>query len=98
MTVAVEKELDLGVPRAEILSGVERLLRRLGVDGTPTPDGEVTRFHGPGDVTIEVGPMPEERIRYPILFPRTLMVLRGAPEALEKIHLAILHAFLRPTG
>ena len=94
----VEKELDLGIPRAEILSGLERMLRRLGADGTPSRDGEVTRFAGPAGVTVEVGPMPEERIRYPIIFPRTLMVLRGEPDAIEKLHLEVLHAFLRPTG
>jgi hypothetical protein len=91
-------ELDMGVPRDEVLAGLGRLLRRLGLDGTPAREGETARFPGPGGITIEVGPMPEERIRYPIVFPRTLVVMRGEESVLEEFRRQVLLAFLRPTG
>ncbi|MGH7822866.1 MAG: hypothetical protein ACREQ9_24170 [Candidatus Binatia bacterium] len=93
-----KKELDMGIPRDELLSGMRRLLERLGAAEEPVREGEVTRFRGPGGVAVEIGPMPEERIRYPILFPRTLVVLRGEEQALETLHRQLLVAFLRPTG
>ena len=88
----------MGVPRDEILSGMERLLRRLGLDGAAVRDGETSRFDGPGGLTIEVGPMPEERITYPVLFPRTRVVIRGGEEAFAGFYREFLHTFLRPTG
>ena len=88
----------MGVPRDEILSGLARLLQRLGLDGVAARDGETVRFEGPAGLTIEVGPMPEERITYPVLFPRTRVVIRGEEAVLAGFYPEFLRAFLRPTG
>ena len=88
----------MGVPRDEILSGMERLLRRLGLPGENTSEGDLARFRGPEGIEIEVGPMPEGKAPYPILFPRTLVVLRGEDSAVASFHREVLLSFLRPTG
>jgi hypothetical protein len=92
------KELDMGIPRDELIAGMTRLLEKLGANGDVEEDGSVMRFHGPDGITVEVGPMPEDRVRYPILFPRTLVVLRGEGRALDAFYHQFLRAFLRPTG
>jgi hypothetical protein len=94
----VEKELDMGFTVEEIAAGLERLLQRLGGDGTPQRIGNTLRFQAPDGPTVEVSPMPEERIRYPILFPRTLVVLRGEAAAVASLYEQILYAFWRVGG
>jgi hypothetical protein len=92
------KELDMGFTAEEVAEGMGRLLGRLGVDGIPTMAGGAARFRGPDGVEIEVRPMPEERIHYPILFPRTLVRLEGGDAAVRSLEQKILLAFLRVGG
>ena len=91
-------ELDMGFTVQEVTDGVARLLNRLGADAATITSPNGARFRGPHDVTIDVGPMPEERIKYPVLFPRTLLALRGDPVAVESLRRQILLAFLRVGG
>ena len=93
-------ELDMGFAVEEVTEGVGRLLSRLGADVTkiPSPSSNGARFRALHDVTIDVQPMPEERINYPVLFPRTLLTLRGDPVAVEALRRQILLAFLRVGG
>jgi len=88
----------MGFTVEEVTRGIERLLARLHADTTRVPSGDGARFRGPSDVTIEIAPMPEERIHYPILFPRTLLRLCGDGAAVESLRQAILLAFLRVGG
>jgi len=91
-------ELDMGFTVEEVTAGVARLLTRLGADAAGIPSRNGVCFRGPRDVTIDIGPMPEERIKYPVLFPRTLLTLRGDPVAVESLRRQILFAFLRVGG
>src|SRR5262249_22584650 len=91
-------ELDMGFTVEEVTDGVGRLLTRLGGDVTTIPSQNGARLLAPNDVTIEVEPMPEGRIKYPVLFPRTLVTLRGDPAAVESLRRQILLAFLRVGG
>jgi hypothetical protein len=91
-------ELDMGFTVEEVTDGVGRLLTRLGADAKKIPWSNGTRFRAPHDVTIDIQQMPEERINYPVLFPRTLLTLRGDPVAVESLRRQILLAFLRVGG
>jgi hypothetical protein len=91
-------ELDMGFAVEEVTGGIARLLARLGADAAKIPSANGSRFRAPDDVTIDVEPMPEERIKYPILLPRTLLTLRGDPTAVETLRRQILLAFLRVGG
>ncbi len=91
-------ELDMGFTVEEVTDGVGRLLVRLGADAAKIPSSSGARFRAPHDVTIDVQPMPEERVDYPTLFPRTLLTLRGDPVAVESLRRQILLAFLRVGG
>jgi hypothetical protein len=91
-------ELDMGFTVEEVTDGVARLLTRLGADAADIPSRNGVCFRGPRDVTVDIGPMPEERIKYPVLFPRTLLTLRGDPVAVESLRREILLAFLRVGG
>jgi hypothetical protein len=88
----------MGFTVEEVADGIGRLLARLGADAAKIPSPDGSRFRAPQDVTIDVEPMPEERIKYPILFPRTLLTLRGDPTAVETLRRQILLAFLRVGG
>jgi hypothetical protein len=90
-------ELDMGFTVEEVTAGVGRLLTRLDAGAAKIPSPKGARFHAP-HVTIDVEPMPEERIKYPVLFPRTLLTLRGDPIAVESLRRQILLAFLRVGG
>ena len=88
----------MGFTVEEVMDGIGRLLTRLGADPAKIPSPNGARFRAPNDVTIDVEPMPEERIKYPVLFPRTLLTLRGDPTAVESLRRQILLVFLRVGG
>lgn len=88
----------MGFTVDEVAAGIERLLKRLGAESHPVREGEGVRFFAPGGVTIEVGPMPEERIHHPVFFPRTLLILRGEEDPVAALYERILHAFWRVGG
>ena len=88
----------MGFTVEEVTAGIGRLLTRLGADPAKIPSPNGVRFRAPDDVTIDVEPMPEERIQYPVLFPRTRLTLRGDPTAVESLRRQILLAFLRVGG
>jgi hypothetical protein len=88
----------MGFTAEEIADGVGRMLERLNADGVKAPSRNGARFRALDGVTIDVEPMPEERIRYPALLPRTLVTLRGDPIAVERLRREILLAFLRVGG
>jgi hypothetical protein len=91
-------ELDMGFGLEEVVQGIERLLRGVA-GGEPVAEGNGFRFAAADGVTIEVEPMPPERINYPtIFFARTLVVIRGTDEAVEAMNKKILLAFLRVGG
>jgi hypothetical protein len=92
------RELDMGFTVEEVVEGIARLLARLGMAAASVFEGHVVRFRPEADLTIEVARMPEERIRHPILFPRTLLVLRGPEPAIEALERQVLLAFLRVGG
>lgn len=88
----------MGFTVEEVVEGIGRLLARLGAPAEGVRDGEAVRFPAPRGIAIEVRPMPEERIRYPILFPRTLLVLRGEDGPIEELYHQVLLTFLRVGG
>ena len=88
----------MGFTVEELARGVEILLRRLGVEPAIVREGELVMLSGLEGVSVEIAPMPEERIRYPVLFPRTLLRLRGAAGPVEHLNQKILLYFLRVTG
>jgi hypothetical protein len=88
----------MGFTVEEVTDGIGRLFTRLGTDAAKIPSPNGSRFRAPDDVTIDVEPMPEERIKYPVLLPRTLLTLRGDPTAVESLRRQILLAFLRVGG
>ncbi|MGH7898406.1 MAG: hypothetical protein ACREQQ_10665 [Candidatus Binatia bacterium] len=91
-------ELDMGFDVEEVARGIERLVERSGGGGR-IAEGNGFRFLGADGLIIEVKPMPAERIHYPtIFFARTLVVIRGAEEAVEAMNKKILLAFLRVGG
>lgn len=88
----------MGFTVDELARGVEVLVRRLGGEDAGRREGELVRFTAPGEVAIEISPMPEERIRHPVLFPRTLLRLAGERAAVDRVNEKILHYFLRGGG
>ena len=90
-------ELDMGFTVEEVTAGVGRLLTRLDADAAKTALPNGVRFRAP-HATIDVESMPEERIKYPVLLPRTLLTLRGDPAAVESLRRHIVLAFLRVGG
>jgi len=94
----VTVELDMGFGLEEVAEGIERLIAPSGAEGSRQSLGSGLRFHALEGVTLDLAPMPEERIRHPIQLPRTLLVLRGPRAAVEALHRRILHAFLRGGG
>ena len=51
----------MGIPRAELLVGMSKLVLRLGGDPEGETRGKVVFFRGPERISIEVGPMPRAR-------------------------------------
>lgn len=95
----MERELDMGFAVAEVVDGLERLLKRLGGNEVrPVREQETTRFDAPGGVTVEVLPMPEERLGNAVWFPRTLVVLRGDEDRISTLYREIVVAFWRVGG
>jgi hypothetical protein len=91
-------ELDMGFAVEEVAQGIGRLLQGVGC-GPAVAEGNRVRFAAPEGVTIEIEPMPPDRIHYPtIFFARTLLVIRGGDEAVEAMQRKILLAFLRVGG
>ena len=88
----------MGFPVEELARGVEVVLRRLGDQPSVTREGEQVILAAADGLRVEIGPMPEERIRYPILFPRTLLRLSGPAGRIEAVNEKILLYFLRVTG
>lgn len=94
----VVRELDMGFPVAEVVSGIERAVRTLGGDPATATGDETTVIRAPRGVVAEVSRMPAERTPVPSLFPRTLLVLRGDAEPVRALYDALLLVFLRVTG
>lgn len=92
------RELHMGFTVAEVAQGIERLLRELDFGDPKESDESGARFRAPGGVTIDVEPMPRDRIVHPVLFPRTLVTLRGDSGAIAALERKILLAFLRVGG
>ncbi len=88
----------MGFAAEEVAAGIERLLVRLGADSRSVREGEWLRYFAPGDVTIELCPMPEERIRIPTFLPRTRLILRGKSDRVGALYEQILQAFWRVGG
>jgi hypothetical protein len=94
----VTVELDMGFGLEEVAEGIERLIVPAGAGGSRQALGSGMRFRAREGVTVDLAPMPEERIRHPIQLPRTVLVLRGPKAAVEALHRRVLHAFLRVGG
>jgi hypothetical protein len=94
----VRRQIDMGLPREEVVAGLEALAKAAGTEPQTVRDGEAIRMRGPQGLSIEVEPVPPERIVLPAVFPRTLVTLVGDDAAVESFYQRTVLAFLRPSG
>ena len=95
-------DLDLAYSPPDVVSGLERLFRRLGCPRQPVGDTAgrcrfVLAVEGCRvDVTVE--PLPVERQTYVGFFPRTLVSAESADADLTNLRRHIALAFFRASG